>query len=220
MDIIRTENLTKIYPMGEDVYALRNVNLSVPEGAFWAVMGTSGSGKSTLMHMVGALDIPTSGKIYLEDEEISTLSDSKLSKIRREKIGFVFQDFNLLAEMTALENIVMPVLLSYRKPDEEYIRRICDLLGISDRLNHTPGEMSGGQQQRVAIARALSNNPPILLCDEPTGNLDHKSSEEVISYFCKIHKEYHKTILMVTHDEKVAAFADKILYMEDGEIRV
>jgi len=205
--------------MGEDIYALRDVNLSIPEGAFWAVMGTSGSGKSTLMHMVGALDTPTSGQIYLEDEEISTLSDKKLSKIRREKIGFIFQDFNLLAEMTALENILMPVLLCNRKPDEEYIRGICELLGISDRLNHTPAEMSGGQQQRVAIARALSNNPKILLCDEPTGNLDQKSSREVAEYFAEIHEKYHKTILMVTHDEKIASYAEKVLYMEDGEIK-
>jgi len=219
MDVIRTENLTKIYSMGEDIYALRDVNLSIPEGAFWAVMGTSGSGKSTLMHMVGALDTPTSGQIYLEDEEISTLSDKKLSKIRREKIGFIFQDFNLLAEMTALENILMPVLLCNRKPDEEYIRGICELLGISDRLNHTPAEMSGGQQQRVAIARALSNNPKILLCDEPTGNLDQKSSREVAEYFAEIHEKYHKTILMVTHDEKIASYAEKVLYMEDGEIK-
>ena len=218
MSCIRTEKIVKTYFLGEEIHALSSIDFEAESGSFISIMGTSGSGKSTFMHMLGGLDKPTSGKVFINDVEISSMKDSELSRMRSEKIGFVFQDFSLINEMTAYENIVLPVLLSGRKPDNEYISEICDLLGISERLNHRPLEMSGGQQQRVAIARALGNKPDIILCDEPTGNLDKKSSLEVIEYFQNIHELYKKTIIMVTHDQQIASFAEKIFYIEDGHL--
>ena len=216
---LTVEKLSKIYKMGTtEVVAVDNLDLVVEDGEFIAIMGPSGCGKTTLLHMLGGLDKPTSGKILVGDTDISTLSDKELSKFRSTDLGFIFQKFNLLDELTVKENIVMPVLISKGKPDEEYIDGLCDVLGISERLEHTPLQLSGGQQQRVAIARALANKPGLILCDEPTGNLDAKNSKEVIELLGSIHEKYKRTIVMVTHDLEVAKKADRIIRMEDGKI--
>lgn len=219
MTIVKTKELVKVYTMGsKKVNALNGVDLNVGKGDFLAIMGTSGSGKSTLLHMLGGLDKPTSGSVAIEGKELSLMSDKELSVMRRDYIGFVFQKFNLINELNVWENITLPVLLAGKKPDVEKINDLCETLGIKDRIDHTPLELSGGQQQRVAIARALSNNPELILCDEPTGNLDHKSSDEVVELLKEVHDKYNKTIVMVTHDSNVAAAADKILKMDDGKI--
>ena len=219
MTIVETKELVKVYSMGsKKVNALNGVDLNVRKGEFLAIMGTSGSGKSTLLHMLGGLDKPTSGSVAIEGKELSLMSDKELSVMRRDYIGFVFQKFNLINELNVWENITLPVLLAGKKPDVEKINDLCETLGIKDRIDHTPLELSGGQQQRVAIARALSNNPELILCDEPTGNLDHKSSDEVVELLKEVHDKYNKTIVMVTHDSNVAAAADKILKMDDGKI--
>ena len=219
MTIVETKELVKVYSMGsKKVNALNGVDLNVGKGDFLAIMGTSGSGKSTLLHMLGGLDKPTSGSVAIEGKELSLMSDKELSVMRRDYIGFVFQKFNLINELNVWENITLPVLLAEKKPDVEKINDLCETLGIKDRIDHTPLELSGGQQQRVAIARALSNNPELILCDEPTGNLDHKSSDEVVELLKEVHDKYNKTIVMVTHDSNVAAAADKILKMDDGRI--
>ena len=219
MTIVKTKELVKVYTMGsKKVNALNGVDLNVGKGEFLAIMGTSGSGKSTLLHMLGGLDKPTSGSVAIEGKELSLMSDKELSVMRRDYIGFVFQKFNLINELNVWENITLPVLLAGKKPDVEKINDLCETLGIKDRIDHTPLELSGGQQQRVAIARALSNNPELILCDEPTGNLDHKSSDEVVELLKEVHDKYNKTIVMVTHDSNVAAAADKILKMDDGKI--
>ena len=219
MTIVETKELVKVYSMGsKKVNALNGVDLNVRKGEFLAIMGTSGSGKSTLLHMLGGLDKPTSGSVAIEGKELSLMSDKELSVMRRDYIGFVFQKFNLINELNVWENITLPVLLAGKKPDVEKINDLCETLGIKDRIDHTPLELSGGQQQRVAIARALSNDPELILCDEPTGNLDHKSSDEVVELLKEVHDKYNKTIVMVTHDSNVAAVADKILKMDDGRI--
>lgn len=219
MTIVETKELVKVYTMGsKKVNALNGVDLNVGKGDFLAIMGTSGSGKSTLLHMLGGLDKPTSGSVAIEGKELSLMSDKELSVMRRDYIGFVFQKFNLINELNVWENITLPVLLAGKKPDVEKINDLCETLGIKDRIDHTPLELSGGQQQRVAIARALSNDPELILCDEPTGNLDHKSSDEVVELLKEVHDKYNKTIVMVTHDSNVAAAADKILKMDDGKI--
>lgn len=217
--VINTTDLVKIYDMGtKKVCALNGINLTVEEGEFIAIMGTSGSGKSTLLHMLGGLDKPSSGCVEINGRELSSMNDRELSVLRRDYIGFVFQKFNLINELNVWENITLPVLLAGKKPDVEKINDLCDTLGIMDRIDHTPLELSGGQQQRVAIARALANNPCLILCDEPTGNLDHQSSNEVVELLKKVHEKYQKTIVMVTHDINVASAADKILKMDDGRI--
>ena len=217
--VINTTDLVKIYDMGtKKVCALNGINLTVEEGEFIAIMGTSGSGKSTLLHMLGGLDKPSSGCVEINGRELSSMNDRELSVLRRDYIGFVFQKFNLINELNVWENITLPVLLAGKKPDVEKINDLCDTLGIKDRIDHTPLELSGGQQQRVAIARALANNPCLILCDEPTGNLDHQSSNEVVELLKKVHEKYQKTIVMVTHDINVASAADKILKMDDGRI--
>ena len=214
---LTTKSLSKIYNMGEtNVEALKSVSIEVEEGSFVALTGTSGSGKSTLMHMLGGLDVPTEGDVYIHDTNISKCSEKQLAKVRREEIGFVFQNFCLIQELNVKENIVLPILLSSRSVDEEYIGELMEQLGITDRAKHMPSQLSGGQQQRVAIARALANNPSIILCDEPTGNLDHKTSEEVMQLLHHMHKKYNKTCLVVTHDANVASGADYILTIEDG----
>ena len=216
---LTVEKLSKIYKLGtNDVVAVDNLDLVVEDGEFIAIMGPSGCGKTTLLHMLGGLDKPTSGKIFVGDTDISTLSDKKLSKFRSTDLGFIFQKFNLLDELTVKENIVMPVLISNGKPDEEYIDGLCDVLGISERLEHTPLQLSGGQQQRVAIARALANKPGLILCDEPTGNLDAKNSKEVIELLGSIHEKYKRTIVMVTHDLEVAKMAYRIIHMSEGRV--
>ena len=217
--VINTTDLVKIYDMEtKKVGALNGISLTVEEGEFIAIMGTSGSGKSTLLHMLGGLDKPSSGYVEINGRELSSMNDRELSVLRRDYIGFVFQKFNLINELNVWENITLPVLLAGKKPDVEKINDLCDTLGIKDRIDHTPLELSGGQQQRVAIARALANNPCLILCDEPTGNLDHQSSNEVVELLKKVHEKYQKTIVMVTHDINVASAADKVLKMDDGRI--
>lgn len=217
--MIYVKDLVKTYGNGENaVYALRSCNISFGEGQFTAIVGTSGSGKSTLLHLLGGLDKPTDGEVFYDDISILKLDDNKLSAFRRQNIGFVFQFFELVPELTARENILLPLMLDNEKEDKAYFRRLAETLGISERLSHYPSQLSGGQQQRVAIARALINKPKVLLCDEPTGNLDEKSSKEVISLLKKLQAEYGQTIIMVTHDMNIAGCAGTVVRIEDGMI--
>lgn len=216
---IRTEHLSKIYHLGDrQVHALQDVNLTVANGELISIVGTSGSGKSTLLHLLGALDTPTEGKVWIAGKDLSVQKDGELSVIRRDYIGFVFQKFHLMNELTVKENIILPVLLAGKTVEENYIEELMEILGLSDYQKHLPTELSGGQQQRVAIARALSNHPAIVLCDEPTGNLDHQTSHDVAELLLKVHEEYQKTILIVTHDEEIANIAERKIRIEDGKI--
>lgn len=216
---LRTNHLSKIYKMGENtVEAVKNVDIAIESGSFVALTGTSGSGKSTLMHMFGALDVPSEGEVFIRDINLNTCSEKQLAKVRREEIGFVFQNFCLIQELNVKENIVLPILLASGKVNDTYINELMEQLGISDRAKHMPSQLSGGQQQRVAIARALANDPSIILCDEPTGNLDQKTSDEVMELLHFMHQKYNKTCLVVTHDAHVASGADYILQIEDGRI--
>lgn len=221
MNVIRTDSLTRVYGDAErKVHALKNVNFKVNEGEFVAIMGPSGSGKSTLLYLLGGLDQPSEGTVYLDDKDISMLSDKALSEVRRQKIGFVFQFFNLIPVLTAEENVAMPLILD-GVPRAEALRRAAESLqkvGLADRKTHRPSELSGGQQQRVAVARALVTDPTIILGDEPTGNLDSKSGDEVISLLRQIVDDFGRTIILVTHDPRVAAHADRIVFLKDGEI--
>lgn len=215
---VKVIDLYKEYKVGDSIIkAVNGINLEIEEGAFIAIMGASGCGKTTLLHLIGGLDKTASGKVIVNKKDLSQMNDAELSFFRCCEIGFVFQKFNLINEMTVLENIVTPILISKRKINEEYIRDLAENLGIAERLDHTPLQLSGGQQQRVAIARALANDPALLLCDEPTGNLDKKNSEEVIGLLDKVHQKYGKTIIMVTHDPDIAKHADIIYRMEDGK---
>lgn len=217
--MICTKNLVKTYGSGENaVNALHRCNISFSENQFTAIVGTSGSGKSTLLHMLGGLDTPTEGEVLYDDISILKLDDYKLSTFRRQNIGFVFQFFELVPELTAKENILLPLMLDNAKEDKAYFQQLTVTLGIVDRLTHYPSQLSGGQQQRVAIARALINKPKVMLCDEPTGNLDKKSGNEVIQLLRKLQSEYGQTIIMVTHDTDIASSADRIIHIEDGEI--
>ncbi len=214
-----TEDLKKIYGSGEnEVRALDGVSLSVEKGEFVAVVGTSGSGKSTLLHMLGGLDRPTSGRVVVDGKDIFSLGDEALTIFRRRKIGFVFQSYNLVPVLSVFENIVLPVQLDGVKPDKDYIDSIIDILGIGNRLNHLPNNLSGGQQQRVAIARALAAKPAILLADEPTGNLDVRTSQDVIGLLKVTGQKFSQTIVMITHNEQIAQLADRIIRIEDGRI--
>lgn len=216
---IRTEHLSKIYHLGDrQVHALQDVNLTVANGEMISIVGTSGSGKSTLLHLLGTLDTPTEGKVWIAGKDLSNQKDRELSVIRRDYIGFVFQKFHLMNELTVKENIVLPMLLAGKTVDEDYIEGLVEILGLKDHQEHFPTELSGGQQQRVAIARALSNHPAIVLCDEPTGNLDHQTSHDVAELLLKVHEEYQKTILIVTHDEEIANIAERKIRIEDGKI--
>jgi putative ABC transport system ATP-binding protein len=219
--IIELKDIWKTYVMGEvKVHALRGLNLKVRKGEFLAVMGPSGSGKSTFMNMVGCLDIPTKGHIFLDGKDISLMEESDLAQIRGRKIGFIFQKFNLLNTMTARENVTLPLTFQglSNQQREEISKKYLELVGLGDRMNHTPNELSGGQQQRVAIARALANTPDVILADEPTGNLDSQSGKSVLDFLRKLHAEKGTTIIMVTHDEKIAKQADRITYLKDGLI--
>lgn len=219
-ELIKTENLSKTYGKDESiVYALKNANVSFYEGEVVAIIGTSGSGKSTLLHLLGGLDTATNGKVFYNDIDILSLNDENLSSFRRKNIGFVFQFFNLIPELTAYENIILPNMIDNRKIDEQYINNITDILNISNRLKHYPNQMSGGQQQRVAIARALANNPDILLCDEPTGNLDKKSSQEVINMLLLLRQSFNKTIIIVTHSIEIANQCDRTVQISDGMVK-
>ena len=219
--IIELKDVWKIYTMGEvEVNALRGLNLKVKCGEFLAVMGPSGSGKSTFMNMVGALDVPTKGNIFLDGKDISLMSESDLAQLRGKKVGFIFQKFNLMNSMTAKENVMLPLTFQGIPADdrEKIAFQVLDVVGLSDRTDHTPSELSGGQQQRVAIARALANNPDVILADEPTGALDSKTGNSVLDFLRKLHKEKGTTIVMVTHDDKIAHKADRIVYLKDGMI--
>ena len=219
MEILKCENLTKIYGSNQTrVTALNNVNLSVQKGDFVSIVGASGSGKSTLLHLLGGVDRPTSGKIYVEDTEISSLKEEALAVFRRRKVGLIYQFYNLIPTLDVRKNILLPMLLDKRKVDEDRFSEIVTILGLSDRLNHLPSQLSGGQQQRVSIARSLIYRPAILLADEPTGNLDRKNSEEIVDLLNLSNKRFNQTILLITHDEKIALEANRIVTMEDGVI--
>ena len=215
--IIKAKQLSKIYGSNnKKVIALNNVNLEINSGEFVSVIGPSGSGKSTLLHILSGLDNPTSGQVLLDDKDIYKHTEKELSALRRKSFGFVFQQFNLLPVLTASENISMPVLLDKKQPDKGYLNEISSLLGIADRLNHLPHELSGGQQQRVAIARALIAKPDIIFADEPTGNLDSKSGSEVMNLLIKTSKQFGKTLVVITHDDRIAKLADRKISIIDG----
>ncbi len=219
MSIISCRDLSKIYMSGENrVTAVDGVTVAFEQGEFCAITGPSGSGKSTFLHLLSSLENPTSGEIIYNEKKLSGYNDNQLSVLRRRRFGFVFQAYNLVAELTGYENIVLPVMLDRKKPDEEYIGKLIDVLGIGDRLTHLPSAMSGGQQQRIAIARALANKPNILFADEPTGNLDGRSGREVLSLLKYVSKEFGITLILVTHDLHVAEQADRVLTLEDGRI--
>lgn len=219
MEILRCSHLTKTYKSGANqVTALDDVNLTLERGSFTAIVGASGSGKSTLLHLLGGVDRPTSGNIFIEDTDISTLNMEELATFRRRKVGLVYQFYNLIPTLNVRKNILLPVLLDGRKPDEARFEQIVDTLGLSDRLTHLPRELSGGQQQRAAIARSLIYQPAILLADEPTGNLDRRNSEETIELLKLSNRKYGQTVLLITHDEKTALMAERILTLEDGKI--
>lgn len=222
MDIVlEAKNLTKVYGSGEGtVHALRGVSVGIERGSFTAIIGKSGCGKSTLLQALGGLDAPTSGQVLLEGQSLYDLPDDELAWLRRTKLGFVFQAFNLLPEYTIRDNILLPLMLDKKVVDEAYLKFLTERLGLADLLHRQPGQLSGGQQQRAAIARALIVHPAVVLADEPTGNLDRKNSEEVFSLIRAVAAEQHQTVVYVTHDPDLAQAADRILEMEDGEIRL
>ncbi|MBO0574853.1 ABC transporter ATP-binding protein [Clostridium botulinum] len=219
MEILKTMGLKKYYGSGENVVkAVNNINFSVEEGEFVAIVGTSGSGKSTLLHLLGGLDSPTEGEVIIDQKSIYKMDKDSLAIFRRRKIGFIFQQFNLVPVLNAYENIVLPVRLDNDNVDKEYVDEIISLLNLEKRRYHSPNALSGGQQQRVAIARALATKPSIILADEPTGNLDSKTGEEVLGLLKKSIKKYNQTLLMITHDENIALAADRVIRIEDGRI--
>lgn len=217
---IRVDNIKKIYGKGENAAkAIDGITLEIESGKFTAIVGQSGSGKSTLLHCMAGLDKPTSGNVYLENKDIYKLNDDKLSKIRVEDFGFVFQSFNLIPVVNVYENIVLPVSVDHNKVDKDYIDKIIKKLGLENQIRKFPNELSGGQQQRVAIARALTNKPSIIFADEPTGNLDSKTSKEVMDMLCISVKEFNQTLVMITHDEKIAKMADIVVTIIDGKVK-
>ena len=221
MVILETQELKKYYGTGEtEVRALDGVGFSVEKGEFVAIVGSSGSGKSTLLHMLGGLDRPTAGKVFVDGKELSTLKDEELTIFRRRKIGFVFQSYNLVPVLNVYENIVLPIRLDGNKVDEEYVNRVVEALGLETKLWNLPNQLSGGQQQRVAIARALATKPAILLADEPTGNLDSKTGLDVMGLLKVTGERFGQTIVMITHNEEIAQMADRIVHIEDGRITV
>lgn len=221
MTILSTHDLKKVYGSGEsEVRALDGVNFQVEKGEFVAIVGTSGSGKSTLLHMLGGLDRPTSGNVTVDGKEIFTLKDEELTIFRRRKIGFVFQNYNLVPVLNVYENILLPIQLDGDSPDQGYIKEIIDILGLASKLNNLPNNLSGGQQQRVAIARALASKPAIILADEPTGNLDSRTSQDVLCLLKVTGQKFSQTIVMITHNEAIAQMADRIIRIEDGRIAV
>lgn len=219
MTILKIENLNKVYGKNEnELHVLKNINLNIEENKFIAVVGASGSGKSTLLNCMAGLDKPTDGKIYYNNEEISNMPDGKLADIRINNFGFVFQNFNLIPVVNVYENIIMPSLLENRKVDKKYLEKLLERLQIKDKIKKFPNELSGGQQQRVAIARALINNPKIIFADEPTGNLDTKSTEEVMSILRECVNDYNQTLIMITHNDTIAREADICIKIQDGAI--
>ena len=219
MNILEVQNLCKTYGKGEaEVRALDHVSFSVGKGEFIAIVGESGSGKSTLLNVVGALDNPTSGKVLIDGKDIFSMPEKKLTVFRRQNIGFIFQSFNLIPELNVEQNITFPLLLDYQKPDQKYVEELLEILGLKERRKHLPSELSGGQQQRVAIGRALAARPAIIMADEPTGNLDSKNSQEVITLLKSMSAKYRQTILMITHNENHADATDRVLRMTDGRL--
>lgn len=217
MNLLEVNNICKTYGSGETaVHALKKVSFSVPKGEYVAIVGESGSGKSTLLNMIGALDTPTSGKVVIGGKEIFSMNDNRLTVFRRRNIGFIFQAFNLIPELTVEQNIIFPVLLDYQKPDRKYLEELLMVLNLKERRNHLPSQLSGGQQQRVAIGRALITRPSLILADEPTGNLDTQNSSEVIALLKEASRKYEQTIIMITHNRSIAQSADRILQVSDG----
>ena len=219
MSILQTTELKKYYGTEPNITrALDGVNLSVEQGEFVAIVGTSGSGKSTLLNMIGGLDVPTSGKVIVDGRDLSTLKDEQLTIFRRRKIGFIFQNYNLVPVLNVYENIVLPVELDGNKVDKKFMNEVVQMLGLEDKLNNMPNNLSGGQQQRVAIARALVSKPAIVLADEPTGNLDSKTSADVLGLLQRTSREFNQTLVMITHNDAIAQLADRIVRIEDGKI--
>ena len=219
MEILRVENLTKIYGKGEnEVIALDNVSFSVNKGEFVAIVGASGSGKSTLLHLMGGVDRPTSGKVFIDDKDIYSFNDDKLAIFRRRQVGLIYQFYNLIPILNVEENITLPLALDNRKVDPEVLNDLLKRLGLENRKNHLPNQLSGGQQQRTSIGRALITNPSIILADEPTGNLDSKASDEIVEILKRSNKELNQTIIMITHNMEIAKECDRIIKIEDGKI--
>lgn len=219
MEVLRTEELTREYGFGDNkVVALNHVSFSVEEGEFVTILGPSGSGKSTLLHLLGGVDKPTSGKVYIGGQSIYEMKERELTAFRRREIGQIYQFYNLIPVLNEEENICLPMLLDHRQAERKDLDELLELLGLTERVNHLPSELSGGQQQRVAIGRALISKPKLILADEPTGNLDQKNSREIIKLFRELNEKYGQTILLITHDEKIAEHAERILVIEDGQI--
>ena len=219
MNILEVKNLSKIYGKGDTlVKAVDDVSFTVEQGEFVAIIGPSGSGKSTLLHIIGGVDTPTTGNVIIDGTDITKLKESPLSIFRRRQIGLVYQFYNLIPILTVEENLTLPLLLDGRKPNKEQIDYLVSNLGLGDRLNYLPNQLSGGQQQRVSIGRAFANNPSLLLADEPTGNLDSENSKEIVALLRKFNREHNQTVIMITHDERIAQSADRIIAIEDGKI--
>ena len=219
MDQLEVKHICKTYGTGETaVKALKDVSFSVPKGEYVAIVGESGSGKSTLLNMIGALDSPTSGKVLIDGKDIFSMDEGSLTIFRRRNIGFIFQAFNLIPELTVEQNMIFPVLLDYKKPDMAYLEELLTVLNLRERRNHLPSQLSGGQQQRAAIGRALITRPSLILADEPTGNLDSQNSREVIALLKSASKKYEQTILMITHNRAIAQSADRVLHVSDGQL--
>ena len=219
MDILRIEHLSKIYGKGDtEVRALDDVSFTVPKGQFVAIIGPSGSGKSTLLHILGGVDTPTDGHVYVDGTDITTLDETALAIFRRRQIGLIYQFYNLIPMLTVEENMTLPLLLDDKKVDRAHFDSLVQVLGLQHRLGHLPSELSGGQQQRVSIGRALMNNPAILLADEPTGNLDSKNSKEIVELLRSFNKSLNQTVIIITHDERIALDADRVIAVEDGKI--
>lgn len=219
MNLLEVQNLSKTYGSGEAaVHALKDATFSVPKGEFVAIVGESGSGKSTLLNMIGALDTPTAGTVFIDGKDIFSMKDRNLTVFRRRNIGFIFQSFNLIPELTVEQNIVFPVLLDYQKPNKKYLEELLTVLGLEKRRNHLPSQLSGGQQQRVAIGRALITRPALILADEPTGNLDTQNTSEVIALLKEASRKYEQTIVLITHSKSIAQTADRILRVSDGVV--
>lgn len=217
MNLLEVKSVSKTYGSGETaVYALKDVSFSVAKGEFVSIVGESGSGKSTLLNMLGALDTPTSGKVFIDGKDIFSMKDSNLTIFRRRNIGFIFQSFNLIPELNVEQNIIFPVLLDYQKSDKKYLEELLTVLNLKERRNHLPSQLSGGQQQRVAIGRALITRPSLILADEPTGNLDTQNSSEVIALLKEAAKKYEQTIVMITHSQSIAQTSDRVLKVSDG----
>ena len=219
MEILRVENLTKIYGTGDNaVHALDHVSFSVDKGEFIAIIGPSGSGKSTLLHILGGVDVPTSGKVYMDGQDVYAQNEEQLAIFRRRQVGLIYQFYNLIPVLDVVENITLPVLMDGRKENHERLDELLQILKLTGRENHLPNQLSGGQQQRVSIGRALMNAPAVVLADEPTGNLDSRNSQEIVDLLKYSNKKYNQTLIVITHDEKVALQADRVIAIEDGRI--